>query len=133
MLAFYFLEGGGCVRRSGQFTVDNLYGMLRNRAYIGVRAFKIKGETKEVKTVWPGIIDELVFHRVGQILTKNRSHLKPLGARKKLPYILSGVTFCQTCGCSMSGKSATGKYRQGWILRAQLGNQEGLGPFQENI
>lgn len=99
---------GSSTSRSGIFTVDNLQAMLRNKAYIGVRVFKVKGEVKEVKAVWPPIIDELLFHRAGALLTKNYRTSKPMGEKKKLPYILTGIAHCKKCGNAMSGKSATG-------------------------
>jgi DNA invertase Pin-like site-specific DNA recombinase len=121
------MEGGGHLHRSGIFTVDNLQAILRNKAYIGVRVYKIKGEPKEVRAVWPAIIDEKIFVRAGEILTKNRSFLKPLGAKKKLPYILTGITHCATCNDAMSGKSATGNggkvgyYEHVWATKRDSG------------
>jgi len=66
------MEGGGRFKRVGHFTVDNLQAILRNKAYIGVKIYSVKGEQKETKAVWPAIIDEVTFQRVGKILDKNR-------------------------------------------------------------
>ena len=101
------IEGGGRFKRVGHFTVDNLQGMLRNKAYIGVKVYSVKDEAKESKAVWPAIIDEVTFQRVGKILDKNRRHYKP-HKKGKLPYLFTGVAHCASCGNAMSGKSATG-------------------------
>lgn len=119
------LEGGGSRMRIGHFTVDNLQKMLRNKAYIGVKTYQQKGEWKEVKAVWKGIVDETVFHRVNEKLTKNRSRLKPITDQSKHPYLLSGVAFCMTCGDHMPGKSATGRngkipyYEHSWATKRE--------------
>lgn len=98
--------------RIGHFTVDNLQKMLRNKAYIGVKTYSYKGEIKEAKAIWDGIVDEMIFHRVNEMLTKNKSKLKPITIHSKHPYLLSGVAFCMTCGDCMPGKSATGRNRK---------------------
>jgi site-specific DNA recombinase len=121
------MEGASCRQRSGVFTVDNLQAILRNKAYIGVRVYKIKGEVKEARAVWPAVISDATFKRVGEILDKNRSHLKPLGKKRTLPYILSGITYCETCKSAMSGKSATGNggkvgyYEHVWATKRDSG------------
>lgn len=119
------LEGGGSKMRLGHFTVDNLQILLRNKSYIGVKAYRQKGEWKETKAVWEAIVDEAVFHRVNEMLTKNKNKLKPINERTKHPYILSGVSFCMTCGDFMPGKSATGRngkvpyYEHSWATKRE--------------
>ncbi len=119
------LEGGGSRMRLGHFTVDNLQKMLRNKAYIGIKTYNQKGEIKEAKAVWDGIVDETIFHRVNEVLTKNKSKLKPIKPNCKHPYLLSGVTFCMTCGDCMPGKSATGRngkvpyYEHSWATKRE--------------
>ncbi len=118
---------GGKFKRSGLFTMDNLQAILRNKAYIGVRVYKVKDEAREAKAAWPGIVDEKTFNQAGTLLSKNRSRLKPLGQRRKLPYLLSGITTCQTCNSAMSGKSATGNggkvgyYEHAWATKRDCG------------
>jgi site-specific DNA recombinase len=118
---------GGKFKRSGLFTMDNLQAILRNKAYIGVRVYKVKGELKEAKAAWPAIVNEKIFYQAGALLTKNRSSLKPLGQRRKLPYLLSGITSCLTCASAMSGKSATGNggkvgyYEHVWATKRDSG------------
>lgn len=119
------LEGGGSKMRLGHFTVDNLQILLRNKTYIGVKAYRQKGEWKETKAVWEAIVDETVFQRVNEMLTKNKNKLKPINERTKHPYILSGVSFCMTCGDFMPGKSATGRngkvpyYEHSWATKRE--------------
>jgi len=119
------LEGGGSRMRIGHFTVDNLQKMLRNKAYIGVKSYRHKGIDLEVKAVWDGIVDETIFYRANEKLTKNRSRLKPITDQSRHPYLLSGVAFCMTCGDHMPGKSATGRngkipyYEHSWATKRE--------------
>jgi len=69
------LEGGGSRMRIGHFTVDNLQAIIRNKAYIGIKTYTQKGEVKEVKAVWEPIVDEMIFQRANEKLTKNHSRL----------------------------------------------------------
>lgn len=115
-------EGGGRFRRIGHFTVDNVQAILRNKAYLGIKVFHHKGELKEVKAVWPAIIDEVTFARVGHVLDKNRRRYKP-HKHGKMVYLFSGVVSCKTCGSHMPGKSATGAtskvgyYEHAWATK----------------
>lgn len=116
------VQGGGGNKRMGHFTVSNLQQILRNKAYLGIKVYKFKGEIKEAKAVWPPLIDEISFQRAGQILDKNRRRYKP-ETNKKMPYILSGITVCKTCGNNMIGKSAHGNggkipyYEHSWATK----------------
>ncbi len=116
------MEGGGRFMRTGHFTVDNLNTMLRNKAYIGIKVFTFKEEQKEAKAVWPAIIDEVIFKRVGEILDKNRRRFKPY-KKGRMPYLFSGLTCCASCKSPMSGKTATGStskvayYEHGWATK----------------
>lgn len=115
-------EGGGRFRRVGHFTVDNVQAILRNKAYLGIKVYRHKDEQKEVKAVWPAIIDEVTFNRAGQLLDKNRRRYKP-HKHGKMTYLFSGVVFCKTCGSHMPGKSATGHstkvgyYEHAWATK----------------
>jgi site-specific DNA recombinase len=100
-------QGGGAFRRMGHFTVDNLQNMLRSTAYIGVKRYQLQGELKEVKAVWPALVDTMVFQRANEILDKNRARLKPHKAGR-MPYVLTGILHCKKCGSHMPGKTATG-------------------------
>ncbi len=115
-------EGGGSHARLGHFTVDNLQALLRNKSYLGVKVYTVKGEQRETKAVWPAIIDESTFIRAGKLLDKNRHRLKPW-KDGRMPYILSGTVHCQACRSHMPGKSATGNggkvgyYEHAWATK----------------
>lgn len=119
------LEGGGNKMRLGHFTVDNLQIILRNKAYVGIKVYRQKGELKETKAVWEAIVEDVVFNRVNEMLTSNKSKLKPITEKTKHPYILSGVAFCMSCGDHMPGKSATGRigkvayYEHSWATKRE--------------
>ncbi len=100
-------QGGGNYKRCGHFTTDNLQGMLRLKAYVGIKTYTQKGETKEVKAVWPPIIDVHTFKRVNKQLDLNKANYKPY-KEGRFPYLLSGMVHCKTCKSMMPGKSATG-------------------------
>ena len=116
------VEGGGRYGRVGHFTVSNLQSILRNKAYLGIKAYTHRGEKKECKAVWPAIVDELTFKRANQLLDKNYRKLKP-HRKNKLPYYLTGIVQCQTCDNPMSGKSANGNggkvgyYEHAWATK----------------
>ena len=115
-------EGGGRHSRVGHFTVDLLQKMLRNKAYLGIKCYRLKGEWKEAKAVWPAIVEEAIFHRAGKVLDRNRNRLKPW-KHGRLPYILTGTVHCMNCNSHMPGKSATGKvgkvayYEHSWATK----------------
>lgn len=122
------VHGSGAIRES-QFTVDSLYRMLRNKAYIGIRVFQTKSGVEEAPAVWEAIIDQEIFDRVNDLLRKNCHHKKTHG-ENRYPYTLSGITFCSQCNERMSGKSAHGKggkvgyYEHIKTARLQSGNPE---------
>lgn len=115
-------EGGGSRSRVGHFTVDNLQAMLRNKAYLGIKKYRFKGEEREAKATWPAIIEEVTFHRAGKLLDKNRRRLKPW-KKGRMPYVLSGVVHCLKCSSPMPGKTATGSggkvgyHEHGWATK----------------
>ena len=64
---------------------QNLSDILTNRAYLGIRVYKVKGEKRETRATWPPIIDELTFARVQEILKAK----KPLSRKtQRLFYFL---------------------------------------------
>ena len=105
------MQGGGRWSRLDFFTVDNLYTILTNKTYKGIKAYRDGEERKEVKAVWKPIIEPTQFDRVQEILGKNRIKKKPFVV-ERYPYILSSLTFCTHCGDVMCGKSAHGKRRK---------------------
>ncbi|MBS1984634.1 MAG: recombinase family protein, partial [Bdellovibrionales bacterium] len=103
------IPGGGGGPRIGAFTVDNLYILLSNKAYIGIRTYTdLKGQKHEVKAAWPALIPEQQFLDVQKLLERNRSVLKPKSMMNRFPYLLSGLTECGTCRDKLPGKSAHG-------------------------
>lgn len=120
------VQGGGRHMRSSQFTVDNVYTILTNPSYIGLKRFKEAGVEKRVKAVWQPIVDEGLFNRVGEILKKNKNRKKP-HSPNRYPYLLTGITFCACCNDHLSGKSAHGKtkkigyYEHSWRTKRNSG------------
>lgn len=120
------MQGGGRHQRLGVFSVDTLWSLLRNKVYLGIKRFSVKGEEREVKAVWEPLIDEMTFKRVQKILHKNFRSKKPAGW-KKMPYLLSGRIRCGTCGEALCGKTATGAtkkvpyYEHGLAIKRQSG------------
>ena len=116
------VQGGGRYSRLDFFTVDNLHKILTNKTYKGVVAYKDGEEMKEAKAVWKGIISKEKFERVQRILKKNCSRKKPFSI-SRFPYLLSGLTSCESCGDIMNGKSAHGRggkygyYEHGWASK----------------
>jgi site-specific DNA recombinase len=116
-------EGGGSRMRVGHFTVDNVQRILRNKTYIGVKVYTKKGEVQEAKAIWEPIVDEATFNRANEMLSKNKCRLKPIQGENRYPYLLSGITFCMSCGDNMPGKSATGSttkvayYEHSWATK----------------
>lgn len=110
--------------RHAHFTIDALYRILTNRAYIGKRVFETKDGEKEVEATWCPIVDETRFRRVQECLKKNRCRKKPASV-SRFPYLLSGLVLCKTCGDRMSGKSAHGNggkigyYEHSWATKTQ--------------
>ncbi|MGZ3803923.1 MAG: recombinase family protein [Pseudobdellovibrionaceae bacterium] len=124
------VHGSGAIRES-QFTIDALYRILKNKAYIGTRVFHAKNESMEVPAVWESILDKESFDRANVLLAKNCHHKRTHGANR-FPYTLSGLVFCESCGDRMSGKSAHGSggkvgyYAHNKISRLQSGTNERL-------
>lgn len=116
-------EGGGSRMRIGHFTVDNVMRILKNKAYIGIKIYSVKGEERESQAIWEPIVDEITFDLANEKLKKNNCRLKPIKGHNRYPYILSGVTYCLTCGDVMPGKSATGRvgkvayYEHSWATK----------------
>lgn len=98
------IRGGGSPRAKF-LRLENVYRILSNKAYIGVRVYNTKNGLEETKAVWPAIVDKDIFNKVQKLLKENCSRRKT--HENKYPYLLSGITFCKECGERMSGASAT--------------------------
>lgn len=124
------VHGSGAIRES-QFTVDSLYRLLRNKAYIGIRVYQTKAGIEEVPAVWEPIVDKETFDQANLLLTQNCNHKRTHG-KNRYPYTLSGIIFCSQCGERMSGKSAHGRggkvgyYEHMKTARMQSGNPQKL-------
>jgi DNA invertase Pin-like site-specific DNA recombinase len=124
-----FMEGGGGKKRLGHFYIDNVHTVLRNKTYIGIKSYSVRGEVKEVPAVWESIIDPITFKRVGDLLSKNKSKskFKPLTKNSRHCYLLSGISYCKSCGDALPGKTATGRssrvfyYEHGWATKRNAG------------
>lgn len=118
------IQGGGSRPRLGHFTVDNLHKMLINKTYIGIKVFKDGNKRVQVKAVREPIIDKSTFDRVQQLLKKNHQRKKP-HSKTRFPYLLSGITYCMSCGDVMCGKSAHGNggkigyYEHSWATKKE--------------
>lgn len=117
------MQGGGR-QRLGHFIFDTVHKILKNKAYIGVRTYLVKGETHETKAVWEPIVDRIIFDRVQKIVTRKVGRPKA-ASETRYPYLLSGLLFCKQCGDRLSGRSAHGRngkiayYEHAWCLKAQ--------------
>jgi site-specific DNA recombinase len=101
-------EGGASPKRGvGHFTFKNVYDLLTNPSYAGVRRFRNKGEIQQVKASWEPIIDHETFERVQALLKKNHCRGKP-HEKQRYPFSLAGLTVCHECKVRMPGKSAHG-------------------------
>ncbi len=110
---------GGACPRLGYFTVGNMYRILTNSSFIGVRTFLVNGVEQTSKACWDPIIDEETFNKAQALLKKNHRRNKTT-MNSRFPFLLSGLVSCATCGDRMPGKSAHGKklkipyYAHGW-------------------
>lgn len=113
-------------KKLGLFTIENLQYILRNKAYVGTRAYRIAGKSGQAKATWEPIIEPEKFNLVQEILSKNKNRFKP-HTQNRYPYLLSGLTTCGVCGDVLVGKSANGNggkiayYEHGWAIKRQSG------------
>ncbi len=111
--------------RLGYFTNGNLHFLLKNRAYLGLRVYHVKGEEKVTKAVWPAIIEKKIYDKVQKTLTVTAKFRRSKYLGKRYPYLLSGIVFCGHCGERLCGKSAHGRlskvpyYEHSWSARRQ--------------
>lgn len=118
------IEGGSGKIRTPQYYSENLYKILTNKSYIGVRRYKEGNEAKETKAVWKPIVAEETFYQVQKMLKMNKSKKKP-ASKERFPYLLSGLVHCAECGDAMCGKSAHGNggkigyYEHSWAVKRQ--------------
>ncbi len=99
-------QGGN--QRLGVFTFDNVYRILTNKSYCGIKHYEnSKGWILETRAVWDPIVSEDIFEKVRALLKKNYRRNRR-SQHNRYPYLLSGLTVCGSCEQSLWGKSAHG-------------------------
>lgn len=119
----------GITKGGKPFSIGTLQSLLTNKAYIGIKELRHKdGKVEEIKAIWPAIVDEDVFRKVQERLTKNKNRYKP-ESWKVYPFPLTELIQCGECGKPLGGKSGTGrKERHHYYGHAQIKN-----PFTKEI
>lgn len=92
--------------RGVPFNKNSLHTMLKNKRYIGVYTYK----GTETPGGMPRIISDELFHKVAEIMAKNKK--APARSKAKVEYLLTTKLFCGHCKEMMTGFSATGKQKQ---------------------
>jgi len=115
-------------RRGGEWRVNSLYDLLRNKKYIGVFVYNKgtkhnyhanRNDTIEVPGAIPPIISEELWERVRE---RFPLHLQP--AKKRHNYPLKGILVCGVCGSPMSAGTG-GNYPSYMCLRAKREHLKG--------
>ena len=114
---------GSGTPRGKFFRMSMIHGILKQKAYLGIRVYKVGDHQEETKAVWPAIVDADIFSRVQEMLTANKHRKKPM-TPNRYPFLISGLCFCEKCGDRMTGKTATGNggkfayYEHAWQTKA---------------
>ena len=103
----------GLTPKLKKITPSRVYGILTNKAYIGIRIINKRDKEgyEEVKAVWEPIIEKKLFEKAQRILQENRDRYHARGTHY-YNYFFSGLLRCGKCGEKLQGKSAystTGK------------------------
>lgn len=100
------------------FDKCSLFKLLTNVVYLG----KVRYKTEVHKGEHPAIVDEEVWRRVQQLLSRN-GRTGGAAVRNKYGALLKGLLHCTPCGCSMghayTSKNGTTHYRYYVCLNAQ--------------
>ena len=90
-------------QRGKKFNTRTLYDLLRNPKYIGIYIYTIeKKETIRLDDVIQNPpIDRRLWEQVQRLCQEGS--LKGRYRQKKRNYLLTGKTFCEECGCQISG------------------------------
>ena len=110
-------------------TRANLHNVLQNPFYYGV--MKTKGELRA--HIYPAIIDKELFDRVQYILGGGKPQTTRVHG--EIPFALSGLIRCSTCGCAITPEQHTKKSGKQYIyLRcSHLKGDCNQGIVNENI
>ncbi|MGZ3797904.1 MAG: recombinase family protein, partial [Pseudobdellovibrionaceae bacterium] len=122
-----FTNKHGIEKGGKAFSVDTLQSLLTSKTYLGLKEFRHKDGSREtIKAVWPAIIEEQIFAKVQERLSKNKNRYKP-ETWKKYPFPLTELVECGECHKSLGGKSGTGRSeKHHYYGHAQVKN-----PFQK--
>ena len=107
----------GIAKGGSGFEKSTMFKMLTNVAYIG----KVRHKTEVYDGLQEGIVEDDVFHRVGDLLRENRVK-EGKGYSNKHGALLRGLVRCKACGCAMGHHFATDgpkRYRYYVCQRAQ--------------
>ncbi len=108
-VAAHLNAAGVPAKHGGMWSQTSVYGILRNRTYLG--RMPQMGGVGHIEL--PPLVPEAVFDRVQATLTGRRN--RPPGPARH-PYLLSGRLRCGVCGRHMIGGSgqrlASGRYRR---------------------
>lgn len=91
--------------RGNDFNKSSLNRILTNERYIGI--YTIDGVAEQSDC--PRIVSDELFYKVQEKIQKSQQKRRK---RSKYSYLLSGLLYCEKCGCKMtttSGTSKTGK------------------------
>ncbi len=93
--------------RLKRITPGKVYGVLTNKAYLGIRAINKRDKSgyEEVPAAWQPIIAERLFKNTLTILQSNTDRYHRRDPHQYL-YLLSGLLTCGKCGQKFQGKSA---------------------------
>ena len=97
----------GRIPRMKRITPNKVYGVLTNKAYLGIRTIhkRDKASYEEVSAAWEPILEEKPFGQVQTILQANKHRYHRRGPQR-YTYLLSGLLRCGKCGEKLQGKSA---------------------------
>jgi site-specific DNA recombinase len=97
----------GCTPRLKRITPTTIYGVLSNKAYIGIREIHKRDTAtyEEVEAVWQPLVNESLFQKTQSILQANKERYHRRGCQR-YTYLLSGLLMCGKCGEKLLGKSA---------------------------
>ena len=103
-----------------KFNIDAVLRILSHLAYVGKREVNKTNKNQEqsslkpeeryevVKATWEPILDEKLFDKVQEKLSKN----KKLKYNTTYDFIFSGLLICDECGLHLTGGSATGRNKK---------------------
>src|SRR3989338_8997854 len=107
-----FRIGGGKYRVGlPHFTFYTLHRILTNPVYIAKRKLVEEGKQVFIPAQWAPILDENIFFKVKETLSRNKDRYKP-DTYKIHPYLLSGLLECGICGQVLIGKSSHGRSKK---------------------